>query len=345
MHKYPSVAIVILNWNGRFHLESFLPSVYNSTYPNLEFVVGDNASTDDSIEFIENNYPLIRIIQNDDNYGFAEGYNRVLKQVDTDYYILLNSDVEVTNKWIEPVINTMESDQSIAAAQPKIRSWSLKDSFEHAGAAGGFIDRYGYPFCRGRLFDHVEKDMGQYDDSREVFWATGAALFVRRSCWEEVGGFDNDFFAHMEEIDLCWRLKRKDHKIWYCSESEVFHVGGGTLDKSNPQKTFLNFRNNLYMVLKNARFPKTTIFVKLWLDLIALLRFAALGKFGDAKAINRAHIAFFRNYRKINGKRQAIKTSFSTSNIYNRSIVWDFFINGKKRFSDLDNKKFSSEID
>lgn len=341
MHNYPSVAIVILNWNGRFHLESFLPSVYNSTYPNLEFVVGDNASTDDSIDFIKENYPLIRIIQNEKNYGFAEGYNRVLEQVDADYYILLNSDVEVTENWIEPIIDTLESDQNIAAAQPKILSWPLKELFEHAGAAGGFIDRFGYPFCRGRVFDSIEKDLGQYDDSREIFWATGAALFIRSSCWKQAGGFDGDFFAHMEEIDLCWRLKRMGYQIWYCSESEVYHVGGGTLDKSNPQKTFLNFRNNLFMVLKNARFPMVTIFARLWLDLAALIRLAMSGKLNDAKAISRAHIDFFRNYNTMIKKRNAMGTPLLTSKIYKGSIVWDFFIKSKKIFTDLNTNRFT----
>lgn len=341
MHNYPSVAIVILNWNGRFHLESFLPSVYNSTYPNLEFVVGDNASTDDSIDFIQNNFPLIRIIRNDNNYGFAEGYNRVLEQVEADYFILLNSDVEVTNNWIEPIIAAMESDPRVAAAQPKIRSWSLKGSFEYAGAAGGFIDRYGYPFCRGRLFNHVEKDVGQYNDSKEIFWATGAALFIRSDRWKEIGGFDSDFFAHMEEIDLCWRLKRSGHKIWYYSDSEVYHVGGGTLDKSNAQKTFLNFRNNLFMILKNARFPNWTIFIRLWLDLIALLRFALSGKFGDAKAVSRAHLDFFRNYGKTIKKRRAFTAPFSTNKVYDGLVIWDFFIKNKKSFRDLRKDKFS----
>ena len=341
MHNYPSVAIVILNWNGKFHLESFLPSVYNSTYPNLEFVIGDNASTDDSIDFIENNFPLIRIIRNDANYGFAEGYNRVLEQVEADYFILLNSDVEVTNNWIEPIIAAMESDPEVAAAQPKIRSWSLKDSFEYAGAAGGFIDRYGYPFCRGRLFNHVERDIGQYNDSKEIFWATGAALFIRSDRWKEIGGFDSDFFAHMEEIDLCWRLKRRGHKIWYYSDSEVYHVGGGTLDKSNAQKTFLNFRNNLFMILKNARYPNCTIFIRLWLDLIALLRFASSGKFADAGAVSRAHIDLFRNYRRMIKKRNAFTAPFLTSKVYDGLIIWDFFVKNKRRFGDLREDKFS----
>ena len=194
----PSVAIVILNWNGRFYLESFLPSVYNSSYPNLEFVIGDNASTDDSVQFIRDNYPLIRVIENDRNYGFAEGYNRILEQVDADYFILLNSDVEVKTDWIEPVISAMEKDPAIAVAQPKILSWTNRNSFEHAGAAGGFIDRYGYPFCRGRLFDTVETDRGQYNDSGQIFWATGAAFFIKAGLWRTSGGFDRDFFAARE---------------------------------------------------------------------------------------------------------------------------------------------------
>lgn len=340
MTKYPRVAIVILNWNGKFFLESFLPSVYNSIYPNLEFVIGDNASTDDSVEFIKRTYPLIRVVQNDKNYGFAEGYNQVLKQVHADYYILLNSDVEVKEGWIEPVIRDMEADEEIAVAQPKILSWAQRDTFEHAGAAGGFIDRYAYPFCRGRIFDHVEKDTHQYDNSHEIFWATGAALFIRTKVWKESGGFDGDFFAHMEEIDLCWRLKRMNYKIWYCADSEVFHVGGGALDKTNPMKTFLNFRNNLFLIQKNASYPYFTLFIRLWLDLIALLHFLVLGKLKDARAVNKAHVQFFKNFSKTKRKRDAIKLPYKVDKVYKGSIIWDYFIAGKKRFSDLSTGKF-----
>jgi len=341
MTKYPTVAIVILNWNGKFYLESFLPSIYNSIYPNLEFIIGDNASTDNSVEFIRETYPLIRVIENDKNYGFAEGYNQVLKQVEADYYILLNSDVDVNEGWIEPVIRAMEADAEIAVAQPKILSSTQRDTFEHAGAAGGFIDRYGYPFCRGRLFNHVEVDSLQYNDSCEIFWATGAAFFIRSEIWKKSGGFDGDFFAHMEEIDLCWRLKRMNYKIWYCADSVVFHVGGGSLDKSNPMKTFLNFRNNLYLIQKNAAYPYTTIFIRLWLDLVALLHFLVLGKFKDARAINKAHTQFFKNFYKTKRKRNAIKSPYKVNKVYKGSIIWNYFIGGRKRFTDLEPEKFT----
>ena len=340
MINHPKVAVVILNWNGKFHLESFLPSVYNSIYPNLEFIIGDNASTDGSIEFIKTTYPLIRIIENDKNYGFAEGYNRVLSKVEADYFILLNSDVEVKENWIEPVIRDMESDPTIAAAQPKILSWAQRDSFEHAGAAGGFIDKYAYPFCRGRIFAHVETDHHQYNESGEIFWASGAAFFIRSKSWKESGGFDGDFFAHMEEIDLCWRLKRMGHKIWYCSDSEVSHVGGGTLDKTNPMKTFLNFRNNLYMIQKNSAKPYTLIFIRLWLDLVALLMFVFTGKFKDARAINKAHVQFFTNFNKTKRQREAINSPYEVNGVYKGSVVWESMVLGKKKFTELNTKKF-----
>ena len=248
MKHYPRVAVVILNWNGRFFLEKFLPSVYNSSYPNLEFVIGDNASTDDSVVFVQENYPSVKILTNKTNLGFAGGYNAILKRVEADYYVLLNSDVEVTQNWIEPVIDYMESYPDIVAAQPKILAYHEKNKFEHAGAAGGFIDKYGYPFCRGRIFNDVEEDNGQYNTPMEIFWATGAALFIKSTAWKASGGFDDDFFAHMEEIDLCWRLKRMGYRIGYVGESVVYHVGGGTLNTSNPKKSYLNFRNNLVML-------------------------------------------------------------------------------------------------
>jgi len=331
----PKVAIVILNWNGKFYLESFLPSVYNSSYPNIEFVIGDNASTDDSVAFIRETYPLIKVIENDQNYGFAEGYNRILEQVEADYFILLNSDVEVKTDWIEPVIAAMESDQKIAVAQPKLISGTNRKSFEHAGAAGGVIDSHGAQFCGGRLFDTAAMDQGQYNDSGEIFWASGAAFFIRARLWRESGGFDRDFFAHMEEIDLCWRLKRMGYKIWYCAGSEVYHIGGGTLDKSNPRKTYLNFRNNLYMVQKNARRPIWTVFKRFWLDFAALLQFAFSGKFEDAKAISKAHVDFLTNYRKTQKKRTEVAAGFEVGQVYPRLLVWDYFILRKRHFSAL----------
>lgn len=334
--EYPKVAVVILNWNGRIHLERFLPSVYNSTYPNLELIIGDNASTDTSLSFLRENFPLIRIISNEKNYGFAEGYNHVLKHVDADYFILLNSDVEVSSGWIEPVITMMERDKTIAAAQPKLLSFVHKGSFEYAGAAGGFLDQYGYPFCRGRIFDTVEKDEGQYDETSEIFWASGAALFIRSDCWKQVNGFDSRFFAHMEEIDLCWRLKLMGYKVMYCAESSVYHLGGGTLNTDNPYKTYLNFRNNLLMIRKNMTFSRSVyiIFIRLWLDLLSLIKFVLEGKFKNARAINKAHVYFFRYIFSHRSKKHDY-SQFNSSGFYRSSIVWKYFVEKKRKFSEL----------
>lgn len=341
MINYPKVSVVILNWNGRFFLEKFLPSVYNSTYPNIEFVIGDNGSTDDSLDFVKANYPQIRIIQNDQNYGFAGGYNKVLEQVKADYYILLNSDVEVTTHWIEPVIEMMEREDYVAA-QPKIRAFHKKTHFEHAGGAGGYLDKWGYPFCRGRILHVTEEDRGQYDTEEEIFWATGAALFIKSSAWREAQGFDADFFAHMEEIDLCWRLKRLGHKIGYCPKSTVYHVGGGTLQTSNPKKTYLNFRNNLFMLHKNLPLGRALgiIFIRFWLDLLALIHFLVQGKGKDAWAISRSHQAFFTNFFKNSKKRKKYNVPFNKKGLYKKSIIWDFYMNKIQKFSDLSAKNF-----
>jgi|SRR5690606_1306579 len=341
MINYPKVSVVILNWNGRFFLEKFLPSVYNSTYPNIEFVIGDNGSTDDSLDFVKANYPQIRIIQNDQNYGFAGGYNKVLEQVEADYYILLNSDVEVTTHWIEPVIEMMERENYVAA-QPKIRAFHKKTHFEHAGGAGGYLDKWGYPFCRGRILHVTEEDRGQYDTEEEIFWATGAALFIKSSAWREAQGFDADFFAHMEEIDLCWRLKRLGHKIGYCPKSTVYHVGGGTLQTSNPKKTYLNFRNNLFMLHKNLPLGRALgiIFIRFWLDLLALIHFLVQGKGKDAWAISRSHQAFFTNFFKNSKKRKKYNVPFNKKGLYKKSIIWDFYMNKIQKFSDLSAKNF-----
>lgn len=341
MINYPKVAVVILNWNGRFFLENFLPSVYNSTYPNLEFIIGDNASTDNSVEFVSKTYPKIRLIRNEENQGFAKGYNTILEKVEADYFVLLNSDVDVQGAWIEPIIEAMEAQPAIAVAQPKILSWHKKDLFEHAGAAGGFIDQLGYPFCRGRIFDQVEIDESQYDDSLEIFWASGAAFFIRSSCWKKSGGFDSDFFAHMEEIDLCWRLKRMGYKIWYCANSEVYHVGGGSLKKEDPFKTYLNFRNNLFMLQKNLPIIRGyfTIFFRLWLDLLAIFKFLVNRRFKDAWAVHRAHLHFFLSFYKTAKKRKQFMNHRVTC-VYQRSVVWAHFVLGKKKFSELKTKYF-----
>lgn len=344
MKKLPKVAVVILNWNGRFFLEKFLPSVYNSTYPNIEFIVGDNASTDDSLDFIKTNYPQITILQNQENYGFAGGYNEILKRVQADYYVLLNSDVEVTPTWIEPIIEQLEGNPSYAAAQPKILAYHRKSHFEHAGAAGGYIDQYGYPFCRGRVMQEVEEDRGQYDDAQEIFWATGAALFIKAKAWQEAGGFDSDFFAHMEEIDLCWRLQNLGYKIAYCPQSTVYHVGGGTLNASNPKKTYLNFRNNLFMLQKNLPLLQAvwTIFLRLWLDLLALLVFVGQRKFKDAWAVSRAHQHFFTYFFKNAKKRNTSSTTKNLVGWYNNSIIWDFYAKKFSKFSQLPKKDFNA---
>jgi len=342
MNRIPKVAVVILNWNGVKHLRQFLPSVLTSIYPDLDIVVGDNASTDDSVEFIKQNYPSVKIIQNDQNYGFTGGYNRVLEHVEADYYILLNSDVEVSPGWIAPVINLMESDPLIAAAAPKIRAYNQKGYLEHAGAAGGFIDSYGYPFCQGRMFYEIEADNGQYQQSKEVFWATGAAMFVKQHCWREAGGFDDRFFAHMEEIDLCWRLKNMGYRVMYCAESEVFHLGGGTLNVENPFKTYLNFRNNLLLLGNNLPFWRAffTIIIRIWMDLLALLRFLSEGKRKDAWAVSRAHQNFVLSLFKKRSNRSALPKKYPLKGIYKGSLVWEFFVKKKKHFTELDPADF-----
>ncbi|MEO3404841.1 glycosyltransferase family 2 protein [Mucilaginibacter sp. CAU 1740] len=341
MTHTPKVAVVILNWNGLKYLKQFLPSVLASTWPNLDIVMGDNASSDESVAFMRENYPSVRIIQNDKNYGFTGGYNRVLAQVEADYYILLNSDVEVTPNWIEPVIELMESDSLIAAAAPKIRSYAQKEYFEHAGAAGGFIDKHGYPFCRGRIFYELEKDNGQYEESGEVFWASGASLFIKKAIWDESGGFDEGFFAHMEEIDLCWRLKNMGYKVMYCAQSTIYHVGGGTLNAENPFKTYLNFRNNLLLIKKNLPFWRAfyVISLRFIMDLLALLRFLMEGKRKDAWAVSRAHQSFVVSlFKKAKGERVKPKgiAEPNTKGIFRASIVWAFFVKKKTRFTDLD---------
>jgi GT2 family glycosyltransferase len=334
----PSVAVVILNWNGVSYLKSFLPQLINTLYGNLQLIVGDNASTDESVSYLKANFPQIRIIQNDRNYGFAEGYNRVLSQVKADYFVLLNSDVDLPVNWISPVISVMEKDPLIAAAQPKIKSYTEPLKFEYAGAAGGFLDKFGFPFCRGRIFDVIEQDLNQYNDPIEIFWASGAALFVKRHCWEEVGGLDPDFFAHMEEIDVCWRLKNRGYKIVYCPDAEVFHVGGGTLNSSSPFKTYLNFRNNLYLLQKNlnSRELYLMLFIRICIDFVAWLHFLASGEGKFAWAINKAHFNFFQNYSKTSKKRIGPAKPFLThTGVYHSSIVWSFFIKKIRCFKDL----------
>ncbi len=346
MSTLPTVAVVVLNYNGEKLLPEFLPSVYNSTYQNLRIILVDNASTDNSIEWVKNNFPTIEIIINDKNYGYAEGYHHALTKINNvDYFVLLNSDVEVSSMWIEPVIELMESNKNIAVAQPKILSYVDKNMFEYAGAAGGFIDKFGYPFCQGRIFDTIEKDQNQYSRNVEVFWASGAAMFIKAEIYHLSGGLDRDFFAHMEEIDLCWRIKNMGYKIYTCSNSVVYHLGGATLHESNPHKTYLNFRNSLITLRKNLALHKSfgIIFIRHLLDLIQWFRFILNGKFKHAFAINRAHYDFLITQSTWHNKRKKLLKLYKSPNnvgIYNRSIVFDYFILRNKTFHKLEQKKF-----
>ncbi|MCW3072018.1 MAG: glycosyl transferase family 2 [Segetibacter sp.] len=335
------VTVVILNWNGKGFLQKFLPSVISCNASFSGIIVADNASTDDSIAFLKAEYPDVKVIVNAENGGFAKGYNDALQLVDAEYYVLLNSDVEVTPGWIDEVISLMDSDKNIAACQPKIKSFHNKSFFEYAGAAGGFIDKYGYPFCRGRIFESLEEDKGQYDDVREVFWATGACMFVRAECFHRVHGFDADFFAHMEEIDLCWRLKNLGYKVMYCPSSVVYHVGGGTLNKTSPQKTYLNFRNNLALITKNHP-PQYFVVKLLWrmiLDGVAGAKYLASGQFDHFKAILKAHFSFYGSFSSTMKKRRELKKEIvkhTTTAVYLRSILADYYFRKKRTFTELD---------
>jgi GT2 family glycosyltransferase len=329
------VAIVILNWNGKELLEKFLPSV-TSFSENAEVVVADNASTDDSVSFLKTNYPAVTLIELAENYGFAEGYNQALKKLDADIFVLLNSDVEVTRNWMQPVISYMEQHPEVAVCQPKIRWYHDRDKFEYAGACGGMIDWLGYPFCRGRIFQSLETDQQQYDDVADIFWATGACMFIRSEVFHATGGFDRSFFAHMEEIDLCWRIKHQGHSIRCIPQSVVFHMGGATLDKSNPTKTYYNFRNNLSMLYKNLPAGKfySILPIRLILDGIAGIKFLAEGDLKDCLAVIRAHFAFYG--RLINGtlKREKVIRK-DIQPVYRHSIIIEHYISGKKKYSEL----------
>lgn len=333
----PKVAIVILNWNGKKFLEQFLPSVVSCTYSNHQVIVADNNSSDDSIDFLKTKYPSVQIIQNAGNWGFAKGYNEALKQVKADYYVLLNSDVEVTADWLEPMVDLLEKDKAIAACQPKVLSFHQKKMFEYAGAAGGWIDKYGYPFCKGRVFEICEEDRGQYNQQEPIFWASGAALFIRAAVFQESGGFDEYFFAHQEEIDLCWRLQLAGHKIYSCPSSIVYHVGAGTLQKESPKKTFLNFRNNLIMLAKNLPAGRRwVILVRILLDAIAAWKGLLSGNAGYFMAILKAHPAFLK-WVLFQPKKNVSPRSRNgrLSGIFRGNLVWQFFIKKKKNFAEI----------
>ena len=330
-------AVLVLNWNGKVWLEKFLPTLEKHSQEATVFVV-DNASTDDSIDFVKSNFPNIKIIINSSNGGYAKGYNDGLKQIDAEYFVLINSDIEVTDGWLSPIIDLMDSDKKIAACQPKLLDYKKRNTFEYAGASGGFIDNLGYPFCRGRIFNNLEEDNGQYNDATEVFWATGACLFVRAVLYNEVDGLDEDFFAHQEEIDLCWRLKNKGYKVMVEPKSVVYHVGGGTLNTGSPIKTYLNFRNNLFMLFKNLPTFSlfTTIPARLFLDGVAALTFLNKVKgLEHILAIAKAHFVFYFEIPKLIAKRQKINQINNLSGKVDWSILLKNKIKGIKQFSKL----------
>ncbi|MNQ74352.1 N-acetylglucosaminyl-diphospho-decaprenol L-rhamnosyltransferase [compost metagenome] len=329
------IAIVILNWNGVKLLEQFLPSVIQFS-EGASIYVADNDSTDNSIAFVTENFPTIKIVKNSGNHGFAKGYNDALKHIDAEIYALVNSDIEVTENWLQPILDTFEKEKQTAIIQPKILDFKNKEYFEYAGAAGGFIDKYGFPFCRGRIFDTVEKDNGQYDDNIELFWASGACFFIRKNVYHELGGFDESFFAHQEEIDLCWRAANEGHIIKYNSQSLVYHVGGATLQQGNPKKTYLNFRNSLLMMVKNL--PKRrlffVIFFRMILDGIAGIRFLTQGKFAHTFAILKAHFSFYCLSLKYLEKRK----EFQIQQYYMvKSIVFLYYIRKLTLFKEIFN--------
>jgi GT2 family glycosyltransferase len=340
MNQHPKIAVVILNWNGKNWLNKFLPSVVSYCPTHTQIWVADNASTDGSVDLIENEFPTVFIHKLDKNYGFTGGYNRALNHIKAEYYVLLNSDVEVTEGWLDPMLELLEKNPSIAACQPKIKSYAHKDEFEYAGAAGGFIDQWGYPFCRGRLFNSYEKDEGQYNDVKEIFWASGAALFIRSSVYNECGGLDEDFFAHMEEIDLCWRIKNRGYQIFYHPDSVVYHVGGGTLSMGSPKKVYLNFRNNLQLLTKNVRgsILIPVIFFRMILDGIAAISFLKQPKgWQSFMSVFRAHINFYMMLGSLIKKRKKI-TQHHVSCIYKGSVVWMYFVKKIRSFSNLPNR-------
>jgi GT2 family glycosyltransferase len=340
--KLAEVAVVILNWNGVHFLKKFLPPLIEFTDQDMADIwVADNGSTDTSLELLNQKFPSVKTIELGENYGFAEGYNRALDKIDAPYFVLLNSDVEVTRDWLVPLYNAMKQDASLGACMPKIKSWHNKDSFEHAGAAGGFIDKYGYPFCRGRIFNRVEKDTGQFNSDLNIFWASGACLVIRSDLYKRSGGLDPFFFAHMEEIDLCWRIKNLGYKIRFCWESTIYHIGGGTLPKHDHKKTYLNFRNNIILLYKNLPGGKLfrILFPRLVLDWISMLQFLIKLELRNFTSVLKAHfflLGHMRSIRRLRAINLALNGLRTHPEIFQGSIVYHFFIKGDKFYQRLD---------
>jgi GT2 family glycosyltransferase len=332
------LTVALLNYNGKKHLANFLPSVIAHSQPH-DILVIDNGSTDDSLAFLQSNFPEVKTLAFDENYGFCGGYNKALKLIETEFVVLLNTDVEVTANWIAPILDLLESDSTIAAVQPKILDLKSKNHFEYAGASGGFLDILGYPFCRGRIFHTIEEDQHQYQDITDVFWASGSSLFVRKSAYIEAGGLDEDFFAHMEEIDLCWRFWNLGLKVKVCPQSEVYHLGGGTLDKSSPRKTYLNFRNGLSIIFKNEKATSLIwkLPVRIMLDWLAVFQFSILSGIKHGMAILHAHLDFMLSLGTQIRKRKKVIRHNSNNPRYKGFIIWDYFLLKKKVYRKINN--------
>ena len=338
-----NTAIVVLNWNGIGFLRKFLGTlVRNSSSGGTVIYVADNGSMDGSAEWIEGNFGAVKVIRLNENFGFAGGYNKALEQIDAKYYVLINSDIEVTENWLEPLTGFMEKNPDAASCQPKILSYNKKDHFEYAGAAGGFIDKYGYPFCRGRVFDITEADKGQYETEADIFWSSGACMIVRSEAWKKCGGFDADFFAHMEEIDLCWRFHRTGYRVCYIPGSIVYHVGGGSLPYDSPFKTYLNFRNSLFLLFKNLpdKGLHSILFRRKLLDGIAAMMFLLKGNFRSFRSVWRAHMDYYKSNNNLKLKRSEAKGTGKEiiPGILNKSIVFEFYVRGNKTFDILTRK-------
>ncbi len=334
----PKTAIVILNWNGIDFLRKFLPTVIRySSDSETDIYVADNGSTDGSIEYLAANYTGIKVFDLGANRGFAGGYNLAFEKINATYYLLLNSDIEVTEFWLRPLVQFMDSNPDVASCQPKIKSFSNRDSFEHAGAAGCFIDKYGYPFCRGRIFYQIEKDSGQYDTQTDIFWSSGACMIVRSETWKKAGGFDPSFFAHMEEIDLCWRFSKLGYRVCYIPESVIYHVGGGTLPYTSPFKTYLNFRNSLYLLYKNLPDSKLSkiMFFRMLLDGVAAIMFLLKGDGKNFMSVLNSHIDYYRNKPALRLRRKAVselELNSTPGKVLNKSIVFEFYLRGRRTF-------------